>query len=50
MGVEHGKNDRANENNDKAGKRKIFNQTKGFGPFCTVRRLHGITMAASMAG
>jgi hypothetical protein len=50
VGVEHGENDRSDKNNDQAGKRKIFYQTKRFCPFCIVARFHKTILPPLMTG
>jgi hypothetical protein len=46
VGVKHRKDDGTNKNDNQAGKSKIFDQTKGFGPFCSAGRLHNVSVAA----
>ena len=50
VGVEYGKDDGADENDDQAGKGKIFDQTKRFGSLCDGGRFHGLLVAAPLAG
>ncbi len=46
MGVEQGKDDGTDKNDNETGKSKIFYQTKGFCPFCNAGRFHHVSVAA----
>jgi hypothetical protein len=46
MGVEHGKDDGTNKDDNETAKRKIFDQAKGFGALFGTKRFHRIAGAA----